>query len=174
LAFGQDGVLRKILDVQKLDKIGTDNAFSSFNTLCANGPKELIDLHILTFNQNSLKCSINASNNAKTNDNCDRTQTSANCDESIYTTNDLSIASELDSLTKFLIAASANDCSIMISFQEVLNGSPKNLSCFEEVLTGKVYKYSIAIVDLDQKDSDRIPKYYKEYQDIVDNYLHFN
>jgi inositol-pentakisphosphate 2-kinase len=179
LAFGQDGVLRKILDVQKLDKVGTDNAFSIFNTLCANGHKELVDLHILTFNQNSLKCSINASNNAKTNDNCDRTQTSANCDEninngSIYTINDLSIASELDSLTKFLIAASANDCSIMISFQEVLNGSPKDLSCFEDVLTGKVYKYSIAIVDLDQKDSDRIPKYYKEYQDIVDNYLHFN
>ena len=149
LVFGQGGVLRKILDVQKLDSIGTDRAFHIFNEVCANGFKDDINSHIFSFNKNLMKC---IDGNV--------------CD-------DLSFRSKLDSLVKFLIAASANDCSIMISFQEVIGSMPKDLSCFEDVLTGKIYKYSIAIVDLDLKSSDRIAKYYKEYHDIVDNYLHF-
>ena len=146
LVFGQGGILRKILDVQKFDRIGTDKAFDIFNDVCANGFKDDINWHIFNYPM------IDGNN----------------------VCNDSSIRSKLESLTKFLIAASANDCSIMASFQEVIGSKPGDLSCFEDVLTGKTYKYSIAVVDLDLKSSDRITKYYKEYRDIVDNYLHFN
>ena len=139
LVFGQGGILRKILDVQKFDSIGTDKAFDIFNDICANGFKDDINL-------------IDGYN----------------------VCNDSSIGRKLDSLVNFLIAASANDCSIMASFQEVIGSKPEDSSCFEDILTGKTYKYSIAVVDLDLKSSDRITKYYKEYHDIVDNYLRFN
>jgi hypothetical protein len=187
LAFGPDGVLKKILDVQKLDSIGTDKALSIFSKLCDNGHKDVIDSFIHTLNANSF---VDLANNAQAYDYsiCDGMQLNAikcdtdrhcDCDKSvknccIYSNDDLSIASQLESLSKFLIAASANDCSVMISFQEVMDGTSLDSSCFSDVITGAIYKYSIAVVDLDQKGSGRIQKYYKEYHDIVDNYLHFN
>ncbi|XP_028396180.1 inositol-pentakisphosphate 2-kinase-like [Dendronephthya gigantea] len=188
LTFAQGGVLKKILDVQRLDDVGTDEAFCIFNNLYAIGVKDMIDLHIFAWNES--QCSVNANEN--TNANPRNVQINANYDQvhaninykgkitdccitngnSLAHVNKHSVTSKLDSLTKFLIAASANDCSIMISFQEVI-GPLANSNCFRDLLTGRVYKYSIAIVDLDQKLADRIPKYYKEYNDIIDNYLSF-
>ncbi len=170
LAFGRDGVLTKILDLQKLDSIGTDRAFNIFNELCANDHKDGIDSYIFSLYKNSGRCCVD--DDMQKNATCDNAHTNAN-NGCIYSNGDSSIASEMGILAKFLITASANDCSVMISFQEVMDGITKDLSCFKDVITGKTYKYSIAIVDLDQKESGRIPKYYKEYHDIVDNYLHF-
>ena len=188
LGFGQGGVFRKILDVQKMDSIGTDKAFSIFSELRDYGLKDVIDSFTYTLNESSPKCCVDVHKNAQNNDLCDGIQlfnaksdsahTNNDCDKPIkngyiYSSNDLSIASKLDSLSKFLIAASANDCSIMISFQEAMDATSTDASCFEDVLTRKIYKYSIAVVDLDQKGSGRVEKYYKEYRDIIDNYLHF-
>ena len=188
LAFSQGGVFRKIIDVQKLDSIGTDKAFNIFNELCDYGLKDVIDSFIYSLNENSSKCCVDVHNNPQTNDICDGMKLfntksdsahSNDCEKAIknghiYSSNDLSIASKLDNLSKFLVAASANDCSVMISFQEAMDATSTGTSCFEDVLTGKIYKYSIAVVDLDQKGSNRVEKYYKEYHDIIDNYLHFN
>lgn len=185
LAFGQGGVLRKILDVQKLDCIGSDEAFIIFDTLCSKGHQDAIDSHNFGLWKESCDCNIVGQNKhmcAKCegapiniiNCDCEITNFNTDCED----INDVCTSSidnpSVNSLTKFLIAASANDCSIMISFHEVVNGSQTDLGCFEDVLTGKIYKYSIGIVDLDQKESGRIPKYYKDYHSIIDNYLHFN
>ena len=183
LSFGQGGVLRKILDVQKLDSIGDVKALSIFNELRSSGHKDVIDSYIFTLGENFSKC---CSKDFKLEVKCDEAQTSTSSDNECANTKydnmanrqvfngDLSVTDQLDCLAKFLVAATGNDCSIMISFQEVASEISNGCSYFEDAITGKVYKYSIAVVDVDQKKSDRIVNYHKVYHDIVDNYLYFN
>ena len=158
LVFGQGGVLRKILNVQKMDEISSDKAFSIYDDLCASGLQSSIDSHIFNLTKSITTCNV-----------CDSEVLNSKV---IYENSPM--GSKLDSITSFLIAASANDCSIMISFQQVNDETPMDSRYFQDVLTGVVYKYSIAVVDLDQKESARIPKYYKEYHEINENYLQFN
>ena len=182
LTFGTGGILNKILNVQKLDRFGTDEVFKMYKDVCNDVNLESV-LHSFKFSKNQTV------DNGRGGDVAIKETTfkyfqDPNHSQSVpsphlvlsnnYQDNcqdETSNYFKLDEITKFLIAASANDCSIMISFQQV-DEKPNDCTCyFTEAITGIHYKYSIAAVDLDPKNLHRIPKYYHEYHEIIQNYL---
>lgn len=175
LSFGNHGVFQRILNVQKLDEIGNNEALLIFNNLCEKGHQDNVDFCLENARMHTSKNDVNKSTNGMTlrfekpprlNQNARRLQ-----GEHQYHASE---EKEMEALIKYLISASSKDCSVMISFQEITQGNTNYKKCFKEVFSGKVFNYSIAVVDLDFKGSERIPKYYQEDEDIVDNYFHFN
>lgn len=73
----------------------------------------------------------------------------------------------------YLIAHTAKDCSVMISFQR--GGETKEVYD-DRIVHGIIqngsekYFYKVGIVDLDPKLPSKIPYYYKQDTKIVENY----
>ena len=99
--------------------------------------------------------------------------------------NDQKQNSELDSLLEyqiidlienFLLAATAKDCSIMITLLPVKKSSNLTPTLpFVNLSNSKyMYYYRIALVDLDKKTEDKIPYYYNLEQIISQTYLLFS
>ena len=71
---------------------------------------------------------------------------------------------------QFLIASTAKDCSIMITFQKCFD-PPFDSHWIKEISSGDLYCYNIDLVDLDPKEFDRVPKYFKDSVRAVQNYI---
>lgn len=174
VTFCKGGVLNKILNGQRLDKLGSDEVFKIYKDVCNNGNVT----NILQNNNFTLNYNVGDSEDGVVtkhvalkyfDENLSQPKASHASSEE-----ELSISCKLGNLARFLVAASANDCSIMISFQQV-DEAPTDSTCyFKEAITGVYYKYSIAAVDLDPKNINRIPKYYHDYHEIIENYLLFS
>lgn len=187
ISFGKSGILNKIVEVQKLDKLGSDEVFKIYEDISNNAK----------LNDNILRSSKFTLEHPATDGVDGGTVTKQVTlkyfeDESVHQSifgmqnltvskssptgvgDELCIASKLNDIVKFLIAATANDCSIMISFQQIDDVPTSSTSYILEAVTGVYFKYSIAVVDLDPKNLSRIPKYHSEYHEIIKNYLHFS
>ncbi|XP_076820080.1 inositol-pentakisphosphate 2-kinase-like [Clavelina lepadiformis] len=88
-----------------------------------------------------------------------------------------------DLLRKFLVAKSFSDCSVMISFQRIIDPSVKSLQHLKKTLSsrsptahlnilqdkkGQNYIVSVAVVDTDPKFSQKIPDYYNQHTKIME------
>lgn len=81
----------------------------------------------------------------------------------LQTADDGSVEYALQKIRHYLVAATAKDCSIMISIKP----HQTRLEASRELR----FSYSIAVVDLDPKTIERVEKYVNEDQAIMDTYL---
>eukprot|EP00118_Oscarella_pearsei_P017476 m.173636 g.173636 ORF g.173636 m.173636 type:complete len:83 (+) comp39095_c0_seq54:8382-8630(+) len=73
----------------------------------------------------------------------------------------------MSEIERYLLAATAKDCSIMIAIRP--QTSPCDVKADEGDLKASVtYQYSVAVVDLDPKGIWRVKKYYEEDKEIVE------
>lgn len=84
----------------------------------------------------------------------------------------ITVRKALDYINNYSLAATAKDCSIMITLYPTSDASNDNISADNSsgtIAQGK-WRYRVAIIDTDKKQPDHIPHYYRMDQKIVNNF----
>lgn len=177
LQFGNGGVFRQLLSIQKLDDIDVDgiyqlyqNVISHFKSnpgvrerLCVNGP------YTSPLWKSVASCVGYGSSEGWQNI-VDASEVNFSFPVLNPDLQDENVLHEaVLKICKFAVASTAKDSSVMIAFQRALN--KEETIPFVATASGDTFHYNIALVDLDPKEFDRVLKYYKDCKSVVEKYL---
>lgn len=179
LHFGNGGVFKQLLSVQKLDDINIEGIFqlyqkvvSHFNSnqevrerLCVNGPyvSPLWKSVASSFDCRDSEMSENIT------DSCSGTTNIPFPMLNVDLQDGKVLYQAVLKICQFAVASTAKDSSVMIAFQETSNVDKGVPSI--RTTSGSTFHYNIALVDLDPKGFDRVLKYYNDSNNAVKNYL---
>lgn len=180
LQFGNGGVFKQLLSVQKLDDINIEGIFQLYQKvvsyfdsnqevrerLCVNGP------YISPLWKSVASCfDCRDSSNMPENitDACSRTINIPFPMLNVDLQDEKVLYKAVLKICQFAVASTAKDSSVMIAFQETSNVD-KSKPCIRTT-SGITFHYNIALVDLDPKGFDRVLKYYNDSNNAVKNYL---
>eukprot|EP00250_Pteridium_aquilinum_P011068 c19817_g1_i1 orf=550-1965(-) len=152
----ETNAIRNLLAVQKLDTLDIEGAIHAYYKICHRNPIE--HLHGSTFN----KLDESVEHEAGT--------------RSVEALDGMSLVECRRIVRDYLIAATAKDCSLMLTLQQVPDTTTKNtnMQCHKLVFsskTDKFFRLKINFVDLDLKSLSKMPHYYHIDQEIVTAYL---
>lgn len=158
LLFGTDA-LKNLLAAQKLDTYDIEGVIHAYNKIAEQHSDVFPDC-------------TNMGNMNDADESSDHSQL-IDFDKNIK---DFDLAESRKVVRDYLIAATAKDCSLMLTFQEVPDNETvevdtechKMIHCSE---TGKCYRCKMHFLDLDLKPLKKMPHYYRLDQDIVRAYL---
>lgn len=162
-AFGCDGVLQRLRQVQKMDDVDVEGLQSLYF--------KVKDFFMANESARE-KCTVDGPYNSKLWKAISSHVESKNLVDKPL--EHCSIQDIIVKLCQFSVASTAKDCSIMLVFQGC-SSPPKHLpyiqtdGCLDESIA-----YNINLVDLDPKEFDRVVKYYKDSCSTVQHYLKCN
>ncbi|XP_042482693.1 inositol-pentakisphosphate 2-kinase-like [Macadamia integrifolia] len=137
----RSGMLDRLLEAQKLDMLDIEGAIHAYYNIVSQPCKVCRDLGDGEFS-------------------------------SIYSSlHSISLEESLKIVRDYLIASTAKDCSLMISFRSREDGdpgSPQSNVCLES--TNQSFEYKAYFIDLDMKPLDKMVYYYELDQKIVSCY----
>ena len=187
LAFQGRGVLQKLLAIQRLDDLEVEALHVLYRrvTRCFTEHPNLRDRTGIDgpYHSDIWKSTVSLSKASEDDVNGDHKRTLVTTSENSFhlcrnvMENGDSLQSEalfhftMLKICQFLIASTAKDCSILVTFQKC-HAPPTSSTTqwIQDVTSGIFYHYNIDLVDLDPKEFDRVPKYLNDSLNTVKHY----